>query len=247
MRMRILSAALLALSICGSGLETARAADIAAQRDLVNGGVVGVISGGVTGTYVRIAADLANALDDGYQLRVLPIIGKGSVRNIEDLLFSVGVALPLPNLVDDLAGLGVDRGVVLGRLQLREDPERRLRELGAEEQRLQARDQRVAPEDGHEPRHARRRELAREARIVSHSKRCEVRDGLRERVREVLPGGAELRDPQLPGGERVAHPRELLAEGPLGPDAIGRLFERIIDEARRLERRVIHGDGSRSE
>ena len=89
--MRICTAGLLALSVCASGADTARAADIAAQRDLVNGGVVGVVSGGVTGTYVRIAADLANALDDSYQLRVLPIIGKGSVRNIEDLLLLRGI------------------------------------------------------------------------------------------------------------------------------------------------------------
>jgi TRAP-type uncharacterized transport system substrate-binding protein len=88
---RSLSAALPALSICGAGLSSARAADIAAQRDLVNGGVVGLISGGVTGTYVRIAADLADALDDGYELRILPFIGKGSVRNIEDLLLLRGV------------------------------------------------------------------------------------------------------------------------------------------------------------
>ena len=85
------SSALLAISLWGSAVHTASAADIAAQRDLVNGGVVGVISGGVTGTYIRIAADLANALDDGYGLRVLPIIGKGSVRNIEDLLLLRGV------------------------------------------------------------------------------------------------------------------------------------------------------------
>ena len=38
------------------------------------------------------------------------------------------------------------------------------------------------------------------------------------------------------------HVRSVGAEGPLGPDAIGRLFERIIDEARRLERRVVHGE-----
>ncbi|MGH6899147.1 MAG: TAXI family TRAP transporter solute-binding subunit [Geminicoccaceae bacterium] len=88
---RMLVAVLLTLSICGPGIQGARAADVAAQRDLVNGGVVGLISGGVTGTYVRIAADLANALDDGYQLRVLPIIGKGSVRNIEDLLLLRGI------------------------------------------------------------------------------------------------------------------------------------------------------------
>jgi chorismate mutase-like protein len=40
----------------------------------------------------------------------------------------------------------------------------------------------------------------------------------------------------------LAHVRSIAAEGPLGADAIARLFERIIDEARRLERRLIHGD-----
>src|SRR5712664_4534204 len=40
----------------------------------------------------------------------------------------------------------------------------------------------------------------------------------------------------------LAHVRGIAAEGPLGPDAIARLFERIIDEARRLERRVIHDE-----
>ena len=40
----------------------------------------------------------------------------------------------------------------------------------------------------------------------------------------------------------IRHVRGVAAEGPLGPDAIARLFERIIDEARRLERRVVHGD-----
>src|SRR6186997_577995 len=40
----------------------------------------------------------------------------------------------------------------------------------------------------------------------------------------------------------IAHVRGIAAEGPLGADAIARLFERIIDEARRLERRVIHGE-----
>ena len=40
----------------------------------------------------------------------------------------------------------------------------------------------------------------------------------------------------------LAHVRGVAIEGPLGPDAIGRLFERIIDEARRLERRVVHDE-----
>ncbi len=42
----------------------------------------------------------------------------------------------------------------------------------------------------------------------------------------------------------LAHVRGVASEGPLGPDAIARLFERIIDEARRLERRTIHGEDS---
>jgi chorismate mutase-like protein len=41
--------------------------------------------------------------------------------------------------------------------------------------------------------------------------------------------------------EVLSHVRSIAAEGPLGAEAVARLFERIIDEARRLERRVIHG------
>ena len=40
----------------------------------------------------------------------------------------------------------------------------------------------------------------------------------------------------------LAHVRNVAVEGPLGPEAIGRLFERIIDEARRLERRGVHDE-----
>src|SRR5262249_30351981 len=59
--------------------------------------------------------------------------------------------LALADLVRDLPRLRVDRRVVLLRLQLREHLERGARELGAEDQRLQARDDRVAPEYAHEP------------------------------------------------------------------------------------------------
>jgi uncharacterized protein len=55
-----------------------------------NSDTVGVVSGGVDGTYVRIAADLAAVLDSDH-LRILPIIGKGSVQNISDILYLRGV------------------------------------------------------------------------------------------------------------------------------------------------------------
>lgn len=57
----------------------------------VNGGRVGIISGGIGGTYIRIATDLASVLDDGDRIRVLPIMGKGSVQNISDILYLKGI------------------------------------------------------------------------------------------------------------------------------------------------------------
>ena len=56
-----------------------------------NAGTVGVIAGGIDGTYARIAADLAAVLDEPDGLRVLPILGKGSVQNISDILALRGV------------------------------------------------------------------------------------------------------------------------------------------------------------
>jgi TRAP transporter TAXI family solute receptor len=56
-----------------------------------NAGTVGIISGGVDGTYVRIAADLAAVLDDGQTLRVLPVLGKGSLQNVADILYLRGI------------------------------------------------------------------------------------------------------------------------------------------------------------
>lgn len=61
-------------------------------REQVNQGTVGIIAGGVSGTYIRIAADLADVLDrEDQSLRVLAILGKGSVQNITDVLYLKGV------------------------------------------------------------------------------------------------------------------------------------------------------------
>jgi chorismate mutase-like protein len=55
--------------------------------------------------------------------------------------------------------------------------------------------------------------------------------------------GVEVYQPEREK-EVLAHVRSVAVEGPLGAEAIGRLFERIIDEARRLERRVVHEEMS---
>jgi TRAP transporter TAXI family solute receptor len=62
-------------------------------KDRLNANTVTVITGTIGGTYVQIGADLASVLDDGDRLRILPIVGRGSVQSIADILFLKGVDL----------------------------------------------------------------------------------------------------------------------------------------------------------
>jgi TRAP transporter TAXI family solute receptor len=63
----------------------------AATKRALNENTVTLISGTIGGTYVQFGADLASVLDDGNQLRVLPIVGRGSVQSVADILFLQGV------------------------------------------------------------------------------------------------------------------------------------------------------------
>jgi TRAP transporter TAXI family solute receptor len=62
-------------------------------KKALNANTVTLISGTIGGTYVQFGADLASVLDDGNKLRVLPIVGRGSVQSIADVLFLQGVDL----------------------------------------------------------------------------------------------------------------------------------------------------------
>jgi TRAP transporter TAXI family solute receptor len=64
-----------------------------ATKQALNQNTVTLISGTIGGTYVQIGADLASVLDDGNKLRVLPIVGRGSVQSVADILFLQGVDL----------------------------------------------------------------------------------------------------------------------------------------------------------
>ncbi len=75
----------------GDAAEQSTRRTIDAMRERVNAGTVGIVSGGISGTYIRIAAELAAVLDNGDTLRVLPLVGKGSVQNIADILFLKGI------------------------------------------------------------------------------------------------------------------------------------------------------------
>jgi TRAP transporter TAXI family solute receptor len=65
---------------------------ISTKRSL-NENTVTLISGTIDGTYVQFGADLASVLDDGNKLRILPIVGRGSVQSVADILFLQGVDL----------------------------------------------------------------------------------------------------------------------------------------------------------
>jgi TRAP transporter TAXI family solute receptor len=58
-----------------------------AIKDRRNKGTVGIATGQLDAAYPSLAQDMAKVLDDGDNLRVIPMITYGSVGNIEDLLY----------------------------------------------------------------------------------------------------------------------------------------------------------------
>ncbi len=84
------------------GLAAGAVAPIAARAQpapnpvaAANANVIGVIAGGLDGTYTRFAADLAAVLDGVDGLRILPILGKGSLGNLSDLLYLRGIDIAI--------------------------------------------------------------------------------------------------------------------------------------------------------
>ena len=65
----------------------------ASTAKALNANTVTLLTGTIGGTYVQFGADFASVLDDGKNLRVLPIIGRGSVQSVADVLFLKGVDL----------------------------------------------------------------------------------------------------------------------------------------------------------
>src|SRR5262245_24693247 len=65
----------------------------AALTEKLNQNTVTVVSGNPNGTYLYLAYDMSAVLDDGNELRVLPVIGKGGYQNVMDILHLRGVDL----------------------------------------------------------------------------------------------------------------------------------------------------------
>ncbi len=57
----------------------------------INSNTVSIVSGNINAAWLTIAYDLSAVLDDGDNMRVLPIIGKGGEQNVRDVRFLKGI------------------------------------------------------------------------------------------------------------------------------------------------------------
>jgi len=60
-------------------------------RERKNAWTVGIVGGLLSGTYMRFVDEMASALNDGDNLRILPIVSYGAASNLDDLLYLRGV------------------------------------------------------------------------------------------------------------------------------------------------------------
>src|SRR6476661_9811564 len=74
---------------------TAEAAGEQGKSTQLNNWTVGVAGGFFEGTFIRFAVELAKALDDGENLRILPIVSYGGNENINDLLYLKGIDIAI--------------------------------------------------------------------------------------------------------------------------------------------------------
>lgn len=95
MRFWITKRVLAPLCVAGTLAGGAHADGIETNTADINRGTVGIIAGSVEGTYSRIAQDISDVIDEIGDVRVLAILGKGSVQNVLDLLYLRGVDLAI--------------------------------------------------------------------------------------------------------------------------------------------------------
>ncbi len=86
--------------------------NVQTQAQDANKVTVGIIAGGVGGTYARFAQHMMDQLDSE-QLRVIPMLGKGSRQNIKDLvgLNGVDVAIVQNDVMTEIRKTGEVEGV----------------------------------------------------------------------------------------------------------------------------------------
>jgi TRAP-type uncharacterized transport system substrate-binding protein len=84
----LFSANLAAQVIPKSIQEGGSDADLRARK---NAWTVGIVGGLLSGTYMRFVDEMASALNDGDNLRILPVVSYGAASNLDDLLYLRGI------------------------------------------------------------------------------------------------------------------------------------------------------------
>jgi len=59
----------------------------------LNANTIAIVAGNPNATYLTIAYDMSDVLDDGDNFRILPVVGKGGGQNINDVRFLKGIDL----------------------------------------------------------------------------------------------------------------------------------------------------------
>jgi len=89
--------AILLLAVSLSGMEASaqtvpkRGTYEAAMRAKLNASTIGLAAGRLEGAPLRFATELARVVDDGENMRLLPIVTRGPFENVNDLLYVRGV------------------------------------------------------------------------------------------------------------------------------------------------------------
>jgi uncharacterized protein len=75
------------------GLPIPNKPDLGSLGERLNANTIAIVAGNPNATYLTIAYDLSDVLDDGDNFRILPVIGKGGGQNIRDVRFLKGIDL----------------------------------------------------------------------------------------------------------------------------------------------------------
>src|SRR3954468_16628783 len=78
-------------ALCAAALFSQQSsAQRSGASDRLNENTLTVVSSSPNGTYMPIAYDMSAVLDDGDNLRILVVLGKGGGQNIKDVRFLKG-------------------------------------------------------------------------------------------------------------------------------------------------------------
>ncbi len=112
----IVYAAALILSFAGllsSAAAQSTAASVWLQKKKANSNVVRIVTGGIDSTAFRASAELSSLVRDVEDLRLVPVMGKGSVQTVNDMLYLKGIDLGIvqTDVLDYIRDNGIHGGL----------------------------------------------------------------------------------------------------------------------------------------